>query len=185
MHRTCLALFAAALLTGCATYLPEAIRKAPPKDIAVSEVRRNIDLYKGQFVRWGGTIASVENRKGETWLEIVARELDGDGRPRETDVSQGRFLARITGFLDPAVYAPGREMTVAGTIEGHLTRKIGEYVYTYPVVNVELSHLWPVRVRYPRDYYYYDPFWPYPWYPWSPWYPWGYPYPYSYPYRPY
>ena len=42
---------------------------------------------------WGGTIASVENRKDETWLEIVARELGSSGRPRETDRSREHHCA--------------------------------------------------------------------------------------------
>ena len=177
MRALAVTLLTAAFAAGCASYLPEAIRKAPPTDLGVAQVRHDIDLYKGQYVRWGGTIASTENRKDSTLVEVVAHELDSDGRPRETDVSQGRFIARISGFVDPAVYATGREITVAGRIEGSLTRKIGEYEYKYPAVNVEVAHLWAQRVPYPRDYYYYDPFWPYPSYPWG--------YPYYYPYRPY
>lgn len=167
-------LLLATALAGCASYLPDAIRKAPSKDISVAQVRRDIAAYKGQYARWGGTIASAENLKDATLLEIVARDLDSDGRPRDTDASQGRFIARVSGFLDPTVYAEGREITVAGTIEGSLVRKIGEYEYTYPVLNAAATHLWPQRVRYPPGYYYYDPFWPYPPYPWG--------YPYYYPY---
>ena len=164
------------VLGACATNIPDAIREPPPGDLSVAEVRRDPNAHIGRHVRWGGTIAGVENKKTETLLELVARDLDSDGRPRMTDRSPGRFLARVDGFLDPAVYANGREMTVAGTLEGVTTRTIGEYTYRYPLVKTDAVYLWEPRVerRSRRDYD--DPFWG----PWGPWGPWPYPY-YPYP----
>jgi len=103
------------LLAACATNVPDAIREPPPDNLAVDDVRRDPETYVGPYVRWGGTIAGVENGKTETTIEIVARDLDSSGRPRLTDHSPGRFLARAAGFLDPAVYSKGREVTVTGT----------------------------------------------------------------------
>lgn len=163
-------------VTGCATTVPEAIREAPPGDISVVEARRDAAAYAGQRVRWGGTVASVENRKDETWIEIVARDLGSTGRPRDTDRSQGRFIARVQGFLDPAVYTSGRQITVSGTLEQAVTRPIGDYSYTFPLVRAESVYLWE-RLPERRDYYYYDPFWPYDSF-------WPYPY-WRHPYYPY
>lgn len=169
------------LLCGCATRVPEAIGEAPPEDLSLAEVRRNITAYIGKRVRWGGTIAAVENRPNETWIYVVARPLDSGGRPRTTDESQGRFTARVDGFLDPAVYSTGREVTVAGAVEGSATRPIGEYPYTYVVVKADNVKLWEARAerrpaRYHDPFYdpFYDPFWParmYPWYAPYPFYP--------------
>ena len=90
-----------------------------------------------------------------------------------TDRSAGRFIAVIDGFLDPALYAEDREITVSGVVEDAVTRKIGDYDYTFPRVRVNNYLLWPPRPEYdPRTY-------PPPWY-YDPWYP-G--YPYYYPYR--
>lgn len=170
------------LLTACATTTPEAIREAPPVDLSLAEARRDVAAHAGQRVRWGGRIAAVENRSNETWLDIVARPLDSNGRPRAGDESLGRFLARVDGFLDPTVYAKGRQITVAGSIERALTRHIGEYPYIYVVVKADTIKLWEQTVDRPayyRDPFYdpfYDPFWPgrlypYPWYGPYPFYP--------------
>jgi outer membrane lipoprotein len=166
-----MALLLALTLAGCASDIPRPIRETPAGNIALTQALQNPEQHRGAAVRWGGTITSVENRRDETWLEIVERPLDANGQPRDTDKSAGRFLARVQGFLDPAIFAPKRLVTAAGTLDGNSTRTIGEHPYTYPVVHTDSIYLWPVSVRteYP---YYYPPYW------YDPWYPWGYPYPY-------
>lgn len=168
------------ILGACATNVPEAIREAPPGNFSLSEVQRDVAAHIGQRVRWGGRIAAVDNRAKETWLDIVAQPLDSDGRPRTGDASLGRFLARVTGFLDPAVYAKGRLVTVAGPVEGALTRPIGEYPYRYIVVKADTVKLWEPTEQRPahyRDPFYdpfYDPLWrsrAYPWHAPYPFYP--------------
>lgn len=159
------------LLVGCATSLPDAIRNAPPGNPSLSMVRDNIAGFTGARIRWGGTIIGVDNRPEETRLEIVAYPLDDYGQPDIASGSDGRFIARVDGFLDPAVYAPGREITVAGVVENLQTRAVGTYRYRFVVVKAQTSKLWAARgtapyPRYPDSYYdrFYDPFWP--WYPW-------------------
>lgn len=168
---------AAIMLVGCATTVPEAIREVPAGPSPV-EVRGDPEQFTGSRVRWGGTITNVRNREAETWIEVVARPLEDNGRPEEGDVSFGRFLARLKGFSDPAIYSEGREITVVGTLAEPVTQQIGEYPYRYPVVDVASHHLWPVQPRAPA--YYYDPYWYDPWYdPWYPFSPWPY---YRHPY---
>ena len=71
-------------------------------------------------------------------------------------------MARIPKFVDPTVYAVQREFTVFGTLEGSREGKIGEFAYTYPVVNVTSHLLWEPRLE--PDPFYYDPFYyPYRW----------------------
>ena len=164
-------LTAALWLAACATGVPAPIREAPPDQPQPDEVRAEVSRFEGSTVRWGGVIASVSNRAEDTLIEMVSRPLGSSGRPRETDFTDGRFLARVPGFLDPAVYAPGREMTVSGTVAGLESRPVGEYPYPYVRVDVALHHLWTVRepVRDP----YRSPWWYDPWYPYHPAYgPW-------------
>jgi outer membrane lipoprotein len=157
-----------ALLSACASGVPDPIRQTPPSDVRMTEVQRAPASFRGTLVRWGGAIVTVRNLKDETQIEIVSRRLDSSGRPLAEDRSEGRFLAKLAGFLDPAIYAAGRDITVNGRVEGAITQAIGEHSYTYPVVQVEHIYLWeplpPLRYR---DY---DPFWH------DPFYPWGYPY---------
>ncbi|MHB8454928.1 MAG: Slp family lipoprotein [Acidiferrobacterales bacterium] len=159
-------------LGACATGVPRAIREPAPGNITIVQARDTGEHLIGRMVRWGGTIAGVDNRAAETWVEIVERPLDGSGQPRKTDRTGGRFLARVSGFLDPAIYAKGRDVTVSGTLLAPVARMIGEYPYTFPVVKTEQIHLWPQVSSSPVPRYYYDPFWP------DPWYPWRYPSPY-------
>ena len=169
-------------LAGCATTsLPPEIRDPPTPDVSVAQVQAAPAQYAGQAVRWGGTILSVHNLPQVTEIEILARPLADGGAPRTDGGGQGRFVAQIPGFLDPAEYPTDRRITVAGGVAGVETRKVGDYPYRYPVVQVRSHRLWadPVPDPYWHRYPYYDP-WLYPWgwgYPWRPWYPgWGWPY---------
>lgn len=166
------ALIASLFLVACASQVPQVIREAPESKLSLAAAR-SASPPIGARVRWGGTIAKVENQQADTLIEIVERPLDGEGRPTDGDRSSGRFIAKVAGFVDPAVYESGREITVVGNLTAPVTRKIGQYVYRFPVVDVIHHYLWPLRpVMYPSRYY--DPFWYDPWYPWgpSPWYPW-------------
>lgn len=161
-------------LSACASKVPDGIRKAPPGSVSPAEARTDGQRLQGVAVRWGGVIAAVENLRDQTRLDVVARPLGSDGNPRAADAPNlGRFLAQAPGFLDPAVYRPGREITVRGTFVGTETRDIGDYPYRYPVVQVQQHYLWAEVRPAPRHYdpMWHDPFWYDPWYPWSP-FPW-------------
>ncbi|AOV16013.1 hypothetical protein BJI67_02040 [Acidihalobacter aeolianus] len=130
----------------------------------------------GSRVRWGGVIVDVHPEKARTCFEVLGLPLDGDGRPeREHSLSEGRFIACSPGFYDPALYAKGREITVAGDITKVETHHIGGYAYRFPVVDAGAPHLWPreLPVRYLPGPCWNDPFcgpwgWPGP-YPYAPW----------------
>lgn len=161
-----LLLLMGAALSACASGIPLAISERPARAPSVDEARRNMDTLQGSAIRWGGKIASVENHSQETWVEIVAQPLGRYGRPQDSDTMNGRFLARLAGFLDPQIYAIGRQITVAGKLEKTVARNIGDFSYTYPLVQAETHYLWPPLPPAPARFYYdglYDP-----------WYPWGY-----------
>ncbi|MDH3452010.1 MAG: Slp family lipoprotein [Gammaproteobacteria bacterium] len=164
-------------VSSCAS-TPDPIRDAedgPPLGV----VREAPQRFIGERVRWGGTIANVENDAEQTRVYIVARELQSSGRPARSDFSTGRFVALLAGFHDPVILAPGRELTVVGVLHEAMRGTIGEFDYVYPVVNAETHRLWPKREP---SYNYYRP--PYHPYYYDPWYPYPYPYPY-FPHRHY
>lgn len=172
------------LLGACASQVPQEIRKAPAGSLSLAQVRENADHYLGQRVRWGGTIIDTGNRKDATWLTVLEQPLYKGGAPRSTDDSGGRFIAIVPDFLDPKVYAHNRQVTVTGTLLRTEAVNVGEYPYTYPVVQADAWYLWPEETETPYSYPY--PGWYNPWYydPWyyNPWHP--YRYPYYHPYRP-
>jgi outer membrane lipoprotein len=156
------------LLGSCASSsVPQPIREPPARAVSVSQVQREPNYFLGHRVRWGGSILAVRNRQRSTEIEILSRPLGIRGEPRETESGDGRFIALLARFADPADYPEQRLLTVVGRVESVQTRLIGQYPYPYPVVAVEQSHLWPKPLPPPPPYYYPDP-WYYPWY--RPWY---------------
>ncbi|TVP93587.1 MAG: Slp family lipoprotein [Thioalkalivibrio sp.] len=165
-----LAAAAALLFAGCAT-VPEDLQPVPEAQPEVAEVRADPEALAGATVVWGGNIARVDNLAEGTLLEIVSRPLGRDQRPLAVDRTDGRFQAFFPGFLDPQVHAPMREVTIRGRVDGVGEGSIGEFAYTFPRIEVDSLHLWPVPEPEPRVIYR-DPFWD----PWSPWGPsWGHP----------
>ncbi len=138
------------LLAGCAT-VPRPLQGefAAMRPLDASSAN-------GTQVRWGGSIIAVEPRTGETCFEVLGRALNERARPRETDTSDGRFLACRNGFYDPEVFKAGRDITVTGALAGDEIRKVGEFDYRYPRVNAQAVYLWPERSD--RDIYHHRPF---------------------------
>ena len=159
------------LLTGCvSSQVPQAIREAPTRPVSISQVQHEPDRFLNWRVRWGGTIVAVHNRERTTEIEVLSRPLSSNGKPREKGAGQGRFIALLAGFADPAEYPEKRLVTVTGRLARVQTRAVGEYPYPYPVLAVEQSHLWPEPLPPQPPYFYPDP-WYRPWYrPWHPWY---------------
>ncbi len=166
------------IVGGCASVPQQLDRPLSEPHPAPHEVQRSPDQYRGQVVRWGGTIAAVENTREGSVIEVVARPLENTSRPRENEMSPGRFLIVTDSFLDPEVYTSGKSVTAVGALEGVDVRNVGDFEYPYPVLRAEALHLWPPRPERRADPYP-DP-WLYPYhYPY-----WGHPYwRHRYPYR--
>ncbi|BCX89681.1 outer membrane lipoprotein [Methylomarinovum tepidoasis] len=158
------------LLAGCAGLPPELQGQAAP--LSLAQVQAEPEKYRGQTVRWGGTILQVKNAAEATRIQILARPLDRSGRPREDGEPLGRFMATTPAFLDPAIYLPGRELTVLGTVTGSTEISVGERKLRIPLIAAKSWHLWPRREKqspppvYPTWYWWYDFWWWY--YPWGP-----------------
>ena len=97
----------------------------------------------GRPVAWGGTVIAVENLADLTRLEVLAFPLNGDGVPDIDERPTGRFLADYRGYLDPVDYAPGRRVTLRGTISGTHSGKVGDAPYRYAVIEATEARLWP------------------------------------------
>ncbi len=151
----------------CAPLSREIMDRVDPT-LTFQDVQRNPDAYKGKMVLWGGVIVETNNRPQETLIKVRETELDYQKRPIYLDRSLGRFVIRQPGFLDPAIYSAGREITVAGEVAGKEVQPLGNSQYTYPVVAAKELHLWERRPVYQPIYppWYYDPY-----YYWWPHYP--------------
>lgn len=164
-------LAATALLAAC-TSIPEPLQGTYPLLAPQDTAARDI----GRSVRWGGVILDAQPDADRTCFEVLSRNLDRSMRPKAEDLTQGRFIACRSGFLDPEVFAEGREITLTGEVLALDQRKVGDFDYTYPVLAARFITMWPERPDVIINNYN-DPFYD-PWF-WGPY--WG-PY-HRYPYR--
>lgn len=155
---------------GCAHTVSQSVRQQAVPPVSFAQLRADPDAYLGRTVIFGGDILSTRNVEQKTFIEILQKPLDRSEAPQITDQSGGRFMARCDGYLDPAVYAKDRQITVAGRVIGTHTGKVGEIEYVYPLLACLETHLLP-RPTAVAAY----PYYPDPWY-WYPWYRYGYPF---------
>lgn len=148
-------------ISGCASQIDDPISNNAFQGPSLQQVRAAPASFTGQTVRWGGTIARVENQTGTTHIEVVELPLAGSGRPRDSNASAGRFIAHFTGFLDPVIYAAGKSLTVIGHVEAIVDGKIGDHRYRFPLVKAAQHRLWEKRkeaqIIYYREPFFYDP----------------------------
>lgn len=148
-------IFYALLSTGCVTVSPPGKVAA----LSVSDVQQG-ETGSGALLRWGGTVVKVHNQAEVTVIEIVSRPLMRSGRPKHNDVTDGRFLAEVDGFLDPQIIKPGRDISVIGLVDRVDNGQIGEANYAFPVMSVSDHRVWKplseVNPYRPYSHYYFD-----------------------------
>lgn len=111
-------------------------------NISFQTLLQNPEQYRDRTVMYGGDIIQTWVETNETWVEVLQKPLDWQNRPQDADVSYGRFFIQFPGFQDPAIYAPGRKITVIGEVQGKRVEKIKDLDYTFPVILSRETHLW-------------------------------------------
>jgi outer membrane lipoprotein len=149
-------------VSGCVHAISRGVLKEVDREITFAALIKDPNAYQGRVVLLGGVIVKTVNKQEGTLLEIYQTSLNREGKPTDTDRSEGRFLALYQGFLDSEIYKQGRKVTIAGTVQGERVQLLGEIEYRYPYLIINELHLWveeePVQYE------------PYPWYPWyDPW----------------
>ncbi|MCG5524400.1 Slp family lipoprotein [Ectothiorhodospira haloalkaliphila] len=129
-------------LGGCATG-PRFDTQDTLSTLTPARVAMTDEAAAGQQVVWGGVIVNTRNLEEATQLEILGYPLDRRQRPRTEGTPQGRFMARVPGYLESVDYSPGRLLTLTGTLEKTVTGQVGETPYRYPVLGVDNHYLWP------------------------------------------
>jgi len=132
----------AMVLFACApAFSPQSLDRVET-NISFQVLLRDPDQYRHKTVMYGGEIIQTWMEANETWMEVLQKPLDWEKRPQDGDVSYGRFFIIFPGFQDPAIYAPGRKITVIGEVEGKRVDKIKNLDYAFPVLISRESHLW-------------------------------------------
>ena len=112
----------------------------------------NLQMTQGQEVSLSGIVLKARRLDGMTEIEVLQLPLEAGGRPTvDRRQSQGRFLARQTTFLDPAILATGPTVTVHGVMEGVVDRPLepGSDDYAYPLIAIRDLTIWPSELLQP------------------------------------
>ncbi len=136
------------ILIACAPVLSDKSLREANLSVSFQELQKNPDAYTGKVIILGGRIISTTVKKEETWVEVLQQPLNRQYRPENRDVSYGRFIIVFQGFIDPAIYAPYRLITVAGEVTGKTILPVKEIQYIYPVLSPREHAL----IK-PEDYY--------------------------------
>ena len=132
------------LLCACAS-APVSL-EGTDRSLQPGQVLDSFATVRGNRVAWGGVIVATDNQAEHTRIEVLAYPLDDrTARPQTEGDAQGRFVVHRAGYLEPVDYAPGRILTVTGTLEEIEAGTVGEADYRYPVVRAEELHLWKPR----------------------------------------
>jgi len=87
------------IASGCAPIISKEIRKNVSDELTFKEIIKNPDAYKGKIVLLSGVILGSKNTKEGTLIEILQKTANMEGRPKDVDESDGRFLALYDGYL--------------------------------------------------------------------------------------
>jgi len=134
-----------ALFGACATTPPfsaatlHGVDQSSTPEIVLEGAEENVQVL------WGGVIISAENLADYTDLNVLFYPLDKSQRPDLDQPPHNRFIIRYTGYLEAMVYAPRREVTVVGSLQGIEDGKVGDAPYHSPVVKADKIYLWPLN----------------------------------------
>jgi outer membrane lipoprotein len=131
------------LLNSCSYAIsPDLVKKAD-RGVSFAALMNDPDAFAGTVVIFGGVITLTSASKKGTVIEVVQKDLDYWGKPKRTKASGGRFLVLVSSFLDPTVYGPGRQITLAGSVAATKDKDLPENPSGLPVLRSQELKLWP------------------------------------------
>ncbi|MDJ0781198.1 MAG: Slp family lipoprotein [Desulfosarcinaceae bacterium] len=137
-----------ALIIGCAPAISQQARDQVTLEIPFSELLRDPARLAGEVVLIGGKIIATRPLDRGTELVLLQLPLEIGQRPNARKTSEGRYLVQADEFLDPAVYAAERLVTIVAKIRGVAARPLGKTVYRYPELDLIELKLWPAEPVY-------------------------------------
>jgi outer membrane lipoprotein len=150
--------------------MPKSVQSDQVVNIDMRQAQSDASCQKGKLVRWGGAIISNRSSNSGSRIEILAKQLSASARPSQSNDYIGRFIAESSSYIEPAIFKPGKSITILGEIMTCFKGKIDERDYVFPVVKIKGKHLWQEQKE--HNLIMIDPFFrPYPYpYPnhWHP-----------------
>jgi outer membrane lipoprotein len=134
---SCSLIFLLLISAGCTPFISRELKREISRDITFRQVINDPEAYTGKTVLISGIIIGSKNTKEGTLIEILQKQADIEGRPKDVDNS--------------------------GEIKGKRVLPLGEIDYTYPLISIKEIHLFKVRKE---ERYYICPYpyrlWDYP-----------------------
>ena len=154
LGRTAMFLALAFIISGCAAGISQQAREQVTYSGPFADVQQDPTHYQGQTMLLGGKVIETSTSVGITEMVVLQLEIGSGDRPKDNDISQGRFLVRSAQFVDPAIFPQGTLITVVGRVQGSESRLIGEMPYTYPVIDlIEIKKWLPNSEPSPRFHF--------------------------------
>jgi outer membrane lipoprotein len=130
------------LLHGCTYAISPTVANKADRTILFEKLQADPEAYKGKLVILGGSILQITSLKKGSLIEVAQKKLDYWGKPERTHRTGGRFFIFYPRFLDPMVYSPGRDITMAGEVLGLSSPLLGDKQYDLPVILSKEFKLW-------------------------------------------
>lgn len=134
----------------CAPVFDPEVRRQVNPEVSFASLSQDPTAHIDQVMILGGIIIESTNLKDVTRLVVLQYPTDSRDRPRTDKSSEGRFLIRVPGYLETALYGPDRVITVLGDIQEPEVLPLGDTNYTYPVIEPREIHLWSQDDEAPR-----------------------------------
>lgn len=144
--------FSILMLSACSS-VPIVISDPPVGDVQLEHVLSDFDNYIGKTVRWGGKVIKVNNDEQSSTVQMLQFPVNSFGRPKTSKPSQGRFLTRVSEFLDPEIYKEGTSVTFVGKVESMESVQVDKKSIQLPVIGIHESHIWSDRYKEPTFIY--------------------------------
>jgi len=136
--------FMVVALSACATAPPYSEEMLRSVNFTVTPEQAVQENTRDVQVMWGGIIIKAANTSDHTDFTVLFYPLDASQRPDLNQKPRSRFLVRYPGYLETMVYAPGRDVTILGSLQGVEDGKVGDAPYTFSVVKADKIYLWPI-----------------------------------------
>ena len=166
-------IFVLLFMIACAPVFREEIMKNSTQNPSLTELNSSPANFKDKLFLFGGRIINTRTTKDGFVIEAMYLPVNYRGHIASSDKYEGRFLAILPkekGILDPLLFRPGKEVTIAGIYKGIRTQKIDNLEYGYGYFQIVGIRLWEDKVYYygapyyygpyPAAYFWYDPWWP-------------------------
>ena len=150
-----LCLFLTALCLAACVNPPKGLEKDEFTIQSLKKIEQDDYRCQCKKVRLGGKVLTATALKNQTKIEVLSLPVASySAKPVVDAQSDGRFIAYLSGFVDPEA-VKNQYISVLGILTEKQQGKIDQADYEYPVIQANAYKQWQQR----QEYYYDDEYW--------------------------